>query len=259
MALPLVGLTVLTGYLLNKDNDKNTKGTEITRNTVIPNDKPNGSNIYSSNVANEADYYVFSKSTSNYNAAQHPEISGILPPLFNVSGLGGNTSILTSSENVGMNSQELNKFNEMNRRTNVLSNKEPPKIEKRPMFNNVYDSFSKEIVNGGGTLPSSDFKSEDISKTSNVNPLTGLPYETEHKNMVPFFGGVVKQNVEHLTNTSTLDLYTGKMDTFIHKKETTPFYTLMKQDINGTPSITHNVDLDRYIPSNYKQNEKRCY
>lgn len=254
MALPLVGLTVLTGYLLNKDNDANSRKSVATRSGVVENDKPNGSNIYSSNVANEADYKVFSKSTSNYNNAQHPEVSGILPPLFNASGLSGNTGILTSKGVDQIDSAGMNKLNEFNRRTDILvSSKEAPKIEKRPMFNPVYGSIGKELANN--TLPSSDFKIEGMS---NINPLTGLSYETEHKNMVPFFGGAMKQNVEHLTNTSTLDLYTGKTDTFIHKKETTPFYTLMKQDINGTPAIT-TLEMDRYIPSNYKQNEKIAY
>jgi hypothetical protein len=257
MALPLVGLTVLTGYLLNKDNDATTPRRGIvTRTNVVENDKPNGSNIYSSNMANEADYQVFSKSTSNYKDAQHPEISGILPPLFNTYGVSGNTSILsmtpTSANVQGVqqvaDSAEMNKLYELNRRANIITSKDAPKIEKRPMFNPVYSGNTV-------TLQGSDFKTEGMS---NVNPLTGLPYETEHKNMVPFFGGVVKQNVENLTNTSTLDLYTGKTDTFIHKKETKPFYTLMKQDINGTPSVT-TLEMDRFIPSNYKQNEKLSY
>jgi hypothetical protein len=119
------------------------------------------------------------------------------------------------------------------------------------MFNPIYPSAEPQIN-------ISDFKS-DIDSQNTVNPLTGLPYETSHKNMVPFFGGSIKQNVEKLTNTSVLDLYTGKSDSFIHKKETKPFYTLMKQDINGTPSVTLNTDMDRYIPSNYKQSEKPFY
>ena len=269
MALPLIGLTVLTGYLLNKDNDVTASRRDvITRTNVVENDKPNGSNIYSSNMTNEADYKVFTKSTANYNAAQHPEISGILPPLFNTYGVSGNTGILAKvpasvllapvnapAVQQVVDSAEMNRLNELNRRANILtSNDTAPKIEKRPMFNPVYSGIQKDFTNTS-TLQSSDFKTEGMS---NVNPLTGLPYETEHKNMVPFFGGVVKQNVEKLTNTSTLDLYTGKTDTFIHKKEIKPFYTLMKQDINGTPNVT-NLEMDRFIPSNYKQNEKLSY
>ena len=133
----------------------------------------------------------------------------------------------------------------------MLDNKKEIGITNRPMFNPIYPSAQPQT----GT---SDFKSE-IDSQNTVNPLTGLPYETNHKNMVPFFGGSIKQNVEKLTNTSVLDLYTGKTDSFIHKKETKPFYTLMKQDINGTPSVTLNTDMDRYIPSNYKQSEKPFY
>lgn len=266
LALPLVGITVLTGYLLNKDESSVTpRSRQVTRTDVVKNDIPNGLNIYHSNKANEVDNEVLQKSISNYKDSENPSITAMLPPLFNTYGASGNTSILTNesvkganvvagaSTNVvaGASSPEMNKINEMNRRVNVFDNKKEIGITNRPMFNPIYPSAEPEIN-------ISDFKS-DIDSQNTVNPLTGLPYETSHKNMVPFFGGSIKQNVEKLTNTSVLDLYTGKSDSFIHKKETKPFYTLMKQDINGTPSITLNTDMDRYIPSNYKQSEKPFY
>ena len=266
LALPLVGITVLTGYLLNKDESSVTpRSRQVTRTDVVKNDIPNGLNIYHSNKANEVDNEVLQKSISNYKDSENPSITAMLPPLFNTYGASGNTSILTNesvkganvvagaSTNVvaGASSPEMNKINEMNRRVNVLDNKKEIGITNRPMFNPIYPSAEPQIN-------ISDFKS-DIDSQNTVNPLTGLPYETSHKNMVPFFGGSIKQNVEKLTNTSVLDLYTGKSDSFIHKKETKPFYTLMKQDINGTPSITLNTDMDRYIPSNYKQSEKPFY
>jgi len=264
LALPLVGITVLTGYLLNKDESSVTpRSRQVTRTDVVKNDIPNGLNIYHSNKVNEANNEVLQKSLANYKDAENPSVTAMLPPLFNTYGANGNTSILTNEAikgagagagtNViaGASSSEMNKINEMNRRINVLDTKKEIGITNRPMFNPIYPSAQPQT----GT---SDFKSE-IDSQNTVNPLTGLPYETNHKNMVPFFGGSIKQNVEKLTNTSVLDLYTGKTDSFIHKKETKPFYTLMKQDINGTPSVTLNTDMDRYIPSNYKQSEKPFY
>lgn len=264
LALPLVGITVLTGYLLNKDESSVTpRSTQVTRTDVVKNDIPNGLNIYHSNKVNEANNEVLQKSLANYKDAETPSVTAMLPPLFNTYGASGNTSILTNEAvkgagagtnviaGAGTSSSEMNKINEMNRRINVLDNKKEIGITNRPMFNPIYPSAQPQT----GT---SDFKSE-IDSQNTVNPLTGLPYETNHKNMVPFFGGSIKQNVEKLTNTSVLDLYTGKTDSFIHKKETKPFYTLMKQDINGTPSVTLNTDMDRYIPSNYKQSEKPFY
>ncbi len=225
LALPLVGITVLTGYLLNKDESSVTpRSTQVTRTDVVKNDIPNGLNIYHSNKVNEANNEVLQKSLANYKDAETPSVTAMLPPLFNTYGASGNTSILTNEAvkgagagtnviaGAGTSSSEMNKINEMNRRINVLDNKKEIGITNRPMFNPIYPSAQPQT----GT---SDFKSE-IDSQNTVNPLTGLPYETNHKNMVPFFGGSIKQNVEKLTNTSVLDLYTGKTDSFIHKKET---------------------------------------
>ena len=258
LALPFVGLTMLTGYLLNKDESVISRKNVATRTAVIENDKPNGENIYSSNKANEADFATFYKSVQNYKDAQDPAITGVLPPIFNTYSANGNTNVLT--ENIqsvhSINSEEMNKINEINRRADVLNDSSKPSVNNRPMFNPVYSSL--ESVSGPfNELQNSEFVKD--APSNDVNPLTGLSYETQHKNMTPFFGSAIKQNIEQMTNTSMLDLYTGNNSTFQHKKEMKPFYTLMKQDINGTPSITLNTDMDRFIPSNFKQNEKPFY
>lgn len=265
-ALPLIGLTALTGFFLNKDEASVTsRKSVIARNDVVPNDMPSGPNIYSSNMANEADYQTLQKGLKMYEDSKDPSITGVLPPIFNTYSMNGNTDVLNYSKQpivTPINSKQMNEINEMNKRSNVLSRSgtggDGMPISQRPMFNPVYATY--ENNNSKSTeLPNSDFSALTVPSGGNTNPLTGLPYETEHKNMVPFFGGSVKQNVEKLTNTTTLDLFTGNHDTFIHKKEVKPFYTLMKQDINGTPIITENIDQDRYIQSNYKQNEKPFY
>ncbi len=55
-----------------------------------------------------------------------------------------------------------------------------------------------------------------------VSPLSGerIPAEQfRHNNMMPFFGGRVKQNIGPQTNTSILDTYTGSGTTQISKRE----------------------------------------
>jgi hypothetical protein len=258
LALPFIGLTMLTGYLLNKDESVISRKNVATRTAVIENDKPNGENIYSSNKANEADFATFYKSVQNYKDAQDPAITGVLPPIFNTYSANGNTNVLTqNAQSVpSINSEEMNKINEMNRRADILNDSSKPSVNNRPMFNPVYSSL--ESVSGPfNELQNSEFVKD--APSNDVNPLTGLSYETQHENMTPFFGSAIKQNIEQMTNTSMLDLYTGNNSTFQHKKEIKPFYTLMKQDINGTPSITLNTDMDRFIPSNFKQNEKPFY
>lgn len=43
--------------------------------------------------------------------------------------------------------------------------------------------------------------------------------EFRHNNMVPFYGGSVKQNVRAAANVSMLDSFTGSGDTQIKKRE----------------------------------------
>jgi hypothetical protein len=262
LTIPIIGATLLIGALLN--NEKSPRSDISIRNDVIKNDIPNGANIYSSNAAAEADHEVLQRGIQNYKDAQDPAMTNILPPLFNTYSVNGNTNVLTyNSQDPSasyVNSNKMNKINELNRRINILETSSQPDVTNRPMFNtNVL--HNKLIVSNEDdkTLANSDFIKDNDNSKSNLNPLTGLPYSVEHNNMVPFFGGNVKQNVEPLANVSKLDIYTGNKDTFQHKKEIKPFYTLMKQDINGTPSVTNNIDMSRYIQSNYKQGEKPFY
>jgi hypothetical protein len=54
-----------------------------------------------------------------------------------------------------------------------------------------------------------------------VSPLSGKKISTNeftHNNMVPFFGGQVRQNVDAGANTSRLDSFTGAGTTTIRKE-----------------------------------------
>lgn len=246
LVLPIIGFTALMGAFLNSDEKYTERKNVSIRNDVLDNDIPNGTNIYSSDMVRQAELATLKAATDNYNAAKDPAQSNVLPPLFNTYSINGNVNILTTTGNTLSSNLDLNTINETNRRLNVLETKQTPSITSRPMFNPIIsnDEDSHYIL--------SDFNKEK----SIVNPLTGLPYETNHNNQTPFFGGSVKQNVENLTNVSKLDMYTGRKDTFIHKKEQNPFFPQVQQDINGTPMLTLNVSMDRYIPSNFKQSEK---
>lgn len=237
--LPIIGLTGLLGSYLTKNNTE--RRNLSIRNDIIENDKPNGSNIYSSNMVNEAEQLVLQKATDNYNASNNPSITNVLPPLFNTYSVSGNKDIM-------IDSYDMNKINELNRRNNILETTQAPPITSRPMFNPVL--FVSNDDNKDNKF--SDFTNEN----SEINQLTGLPYDKAHNNQVPFFGGTLKQNVEKLTNVTKLDMFTGSSDTFVHKKETVPFYPLVKQDINGTPMITVNTDMSRFIQSKFKQDER---
>ena len=61
LTLPIIGLTGLIGYFLNKDG-KNPRRQEEKRENIEKFDKPNGDNIYSSNKVNEVNQELLEKS-----------------------------------------------------------------------------------------------------------------------------------------------------------------------------------------------------
>ena len=91
--------------------------------------------------------------------------------------------------------------------------------------------------------------------------LTGNPVDREsffHNNMVPFFGGAVKQNVEENTNQTLLENFTGN-DTNYQQKMEVKRDDLFKPVANlSNPygmSNLNGYNLDRYIVSNLRNNQ----
>ena len=85
--------------------------------------------------------------------------------------------------------------------------------------------------------------------------LTGEPIDTEnftHNNMVPFFGGSIKQNINENASSTRLELFTGNSSLDIPKEETTPMFSSQQNNIYGLP--TRSDDLSqRYNASNKQQ------
>ena len=135
LTLPLIGLTALVGYFFNKDG-KNPRQQETKRRSVEPFDKPNGSSIYESNVVEEANNEILTRSLENYRLAETPSETGFIPPLFNTYGAVGNETIMsaklnTSPEITGLDSKSLGELNDLNRlgKESKIDN-----IESQPMF-----------------------------------------------------------------------------------------------------------------------------
>jgi hypothetical protein len=243
LTLPLIGLTTLVGYFFNKDG-RNVRQENFERTQITPEDKPNGANIYSSNMVNEANQDILEKSLQNYKDAETPSKTGYIPPLFNTySSIGQDVNKIQ----VGLSGAELSEINKVNRLNNVKEDNSINDISKMPMFNS-FQNLSSDI--------SQTFVEVSNKNTSNVNVLTGLPFDKDHSNMVPFFGSSTKQNAEQFSNVSLLDKYTGSTDTFQHKKEVSSFYDNKQENIYGTPVFATQIETDRYVPSLYKQNEK---
>ena len=183
LTLPLIGLTTLVGYFFNKDG-KNVRQENFERNQITPEDKPNGTNIYSSNIVNEANQDILEKSLQNYKKAETPSETGYIPPLFNTySSVGQDVGKIQA----GLSSAELSSINQANRLNNVKEDNSINDISKMPMFNS-FQNLSSDI--------SPTFVEVSNKNTSNINILTGLPFNKDHNNMVPFIGSSSKQNAE---------------------------------------------------------------
>ena len=247
LTLPLIGVTTLIGYFFSKDG-KNPRKQEIKRQTVEAFDKPNGSNIYTSNIVEESNKEILERSLENYKKSEIPSETGFIPPLYNTYSAVGNESMIsvglnTKPEIIGLNSKQLGELNDLNR-LGVAQSKID--INTQPMFKTgtfLEKQEYSEINNG-----------QDDNKS--INYLTGLPYDESHNNMIPFFGGSIKQNIETFSNESLLENRSGKSATFKHKQEIKSLYDVTPENIYGNPVFTTQVETDRYIPSLYKQNEK---
>jgi hypothetical protein len=81
-----------------------------------------------------------------------------------------------------------------------------------------------------------------------------------HNNMVPFFGGTMKQNVDPSVNETKLNMYTGQWDySRKQKQEIAPMFVPEKniKNVYGDKQFLQKMDenLDRYVPSLLRTNE----
>lgn len=79
-----------------------------------------------------------------------------------------------------------------------------------------------------------------------VSPLSGqrMPAdEFRHNNMMPFFGGKVKQNIAPQTNNSILDTYTGSGTTQIQKREVETMFNTNKTPYGNPFGMEDNTDF----------------
>jgi len=244
LTLPIVGITTLLGYFFSQNTNRQETVKKEQRNSIDKFDKPNGENIYSSNVVDEANREILERSTANYHKSRTPAETGIIPPLYNTYSIVGSDIVPPT-----LSYKDLSQINDINKIVDIKTADIPSiSIEKRPMFK------SEMIGKEDETVEFSVFDNKIIDNERSL--LTGTTIEKNHNNLVPFFGSNMKQNVEAFTNTTRLDLYTGNTSTYIHKKEVVERFEPQPENIYGAPTFTTTIETDRFIPSLYRQNEK---
>ena len=108
----------------------------------------------------------------------------------------------------------------------------------------------EKVIGQRGTVP--------VSGGFQGVSLTGEPINQEkfvHNNMVPFFGGSIKQNVDENASRGKLENFTGAIDNYQEKKEISPLFKPQCNISNpyGSQSLS-GFQNDRYVVGNNRAN-----
>ena len=243
MEFILVSAIAGMGYLLSKNNVP--RQTKITyTDPVSKNYTPSGNTIYDNTRSQtvwkeqqERADHIFAKSKNSLKT--NYMIAGPPVPIFNkVDGTDQTLPI----EFIGANGLKQ-KVNEIEKE--LAAKKYEPQFDRKVNDLDI-PTLYKDYAAAGGW---------------NGISLTGNPVDREsffHNNMVPFFGGTVKQNIEENSNQTLLENFTGN-DTNYQQKVELKRDDLFKPVANlSNPYGMSNLDgynLDRYIVSNLRNNQ----
>lgn len=219
MEFVVAGAIASVGYILNQNKERNKDNIEVKVPSYM---KPNNRNAYESGDR-----------MKNLRIHEQKRSQGVYDQFFS----DKDTNLVMDLPG-----------------TNIELNKTEWADENLPLdYNgefNKEDLFKKETerLNQGGC--------------SNANgiSLTGEPIkqnEFRHNNMVPFFGGHVKQNVDELANNTLVENFTGNLTTYQNKQELKPLFSPYNKDINNPYGMSNlnGYNKDRYIKSVMRQNE----
>ena len=81
-----------------------------------------------------------------------------------------------------------------------------------------------------------------------ANMVQNQPGDMTHNNMVPFFGGTIKQNTDIGQNSKTLDLFTGSQNLRPPKQEVENMFE-PEQNVHFVNGVVEERDVTRFVPS----------
>jgi hypothetical protein len=243
MEFILVSAIAGMGYLLSKNNVP--RQTKITyTDPVSKNYTPSGNTIYDNTRSQtvwkeqqELADRIFAKSKNSLKT--NYMIAGPPVPIFNkVDG----TDQTLPVEFIGANG--------LKQKVKEIEKELAPK-EYQPQFDRKVNDLDIPTL----------YKDYAAAGGWNGISLTGNPVDREsffHNNMVPFFGGTVKQNIEENSNQTLLESFTGNDPNYQQKVELKRD-DLFKPVANlSNPYGMSNLDgynLDRYVVSNLRNNQ----
>ena len=218
------------GYKLQ--SDQNTKVKKKFVEKVTKNQIPSPENVYTSKRA----YNIFQQEQKKANVlmekSKYPQDTNIVTP-------GPPLPIMYNKVDYSDNTLPV-EFNSYQKYDNVLidDDKENKSVEYNPGINN------KTTPNSGGF--------GGISLTG--DPID--PNSFTHNNMVPFFGGAVRQNLDEFSTKGIFENFTGTQDNYQKKQEQSLLFQPQKNmsNVYGAGSLDGFM-LDRYYVSNIRSNE----
>lgn len=240
LSLGLVAVMGLVGYNFSLQGKVPRENTNV-RKSVELSSKPSSENTYKSISTKKIGIQTQELANSRFKSSLDPARTRILPEFYN-------SMCKYDCE------KTLPKVAEKSILPAVKSGPVVPVIStaiknmsESPMFSILGKSIESHSFSGG---QQSIIKEAFENVPEGISSLTGQKIDTDHNNMVPFFGSTVKQNVSFTKSNATLENFTGSAPK--NKKTTVPqMFKPVKQNIYGTQV---NQSRDRYYQSNLKTN-----
>ena len=218
------------GYKLQKDKNSSLNKKFIAK--VPANQKPSSENTYTSKRAYNIFQQEQAKADILLDKSKYPQDTNVVTP-------GPPFPIMYNKIDYDDKNLPI-EFNSYQKYDDILIDSTD---EKKPIVPNLSQN-NKSLPNTGGF--------QGISLTGDaINP-----NKFTHNNMVPFFGGGVKQNLDEFSTRGIFENFTGTQDTYQKKQEQTLFFQPQKNmgNVYGTGSLDGFM-LDRYYVSNIRSNE----
>jgi hypothetical protein len=255
LLLPIISGLGILGYNFNK-NGKNPRSTDTQRTSIDPSNKNSAINAYSSVYSKEATEMERQLANQKAIQARDPSSSNVIPPFYNNFGNSiendqqTNISNVSNISNVTSNTSILPSIDpqiSMQNKVNTIMNS--------PMFiTQLPGSQLKPIDSSSGGFSPIVKEAFNTNTKEGYSELSGMQIQDNafHNNMVPFFGGSLKQNIDNNKSFNILDKHTGNdRDIQRNKIETENMFAPVKQNIFGTQA---NQDRSRFYQSNKKNN-----
>ncbi len=268
ITLYIVTSLVGAGWYLNK-NGKQPRAKYTTRNNILNEEIPVGDNIYNSNRSIEVRNYEQDLSNKNYEKSKNPKKTNMVPLVRDLS-----DSSIPIDKPIVLDTKIRNKPEEAWEPKRDMPWKKGYKEPKKQPVENDGVKYTKEFeneleqkkVNNMGFLGEDDDAYAKWNETIETAPRKyrdsggwqniEVQENFTHNNMVPFFGGSIKQNVEPMATSSHMEYFTGRGDTYRSKEEVNSMFTPAERANSGVP-FGSNTNLsnsrDYYNVSKYQQ------